>query len=191
MNKFKILILLSIFHFSLFAQQKFEKEYRIKSNEVPVKSLQVIKMWNFKKKVKWYAEESNDGKTFEAKVGYKKHRYSIEFSEQGEILDVEKTVKFTDLSKEIQQKIKQNLSRRFVKYKIKKVQIQYLGTETAIFNEVFRLEKLSNSVKINFEIILKAKKENTYALYEILVDDNGDVLKELKFKQESSLNLEF
>ncbi|MDP5105474.1 MAG: hypothetical protein NWQ31_04810 [Polaribacter sp.] len=191
MNKFTILIVLSIFHFSFFAQQKFEKEYRVKPNEIPLKSLQIIKMWNFEKKVKWFAEESNDGKTFEAKVVYKRDRYSIEFSEEGQILDVEKKVKFSELSSEIQRKIKENLSKKFKKYRIKKVQIQYSGTETAIYNEVFQLKTTHERAKINFEIILKAKKENDYALYEILADNKGILIKELKFKQESSLNLEF
>ncbi|MFT7442881.1 MAG: hypothetical protein ACI9Q3_001258 [Maribacter sp.] len=191
MNKFTILIVLAIFHFSFFAQQKFEKEYRINSNEIPVRSLQIIKMWNFKKKVKWFAEESNDGKTFEAKVVYKRHRYSIEFSEEGQILDVEKKVKFSELSGEIQRKIKENLSKKFKKYRIKKVQVQYSGTETAIYNEVFQLKTTHESTNINFEIVLKAKKENDYALYEILTDNKGNLIKELKFKQESSLNLEF
>jgi hypothetical protein len=176
MNKFTILIVLSSFHFSFFAQQKFEKEYRINSKEIPAKSLQIIKMWNFKKKVKWFAEESNDGKTFEAKVVYKRHSYSIEFSE---------------LSTEIQLEIKENLSKKFKKYRIKKVQIQYSGTETAIYNEVFQLKTTHERAKINFEIVLKAKKENDYALYEILTDNKGNLIKELKFKQESSLNLEF
>lgn len=191
MKKFKLMLLLFIFHFSFFAQQKFEKEYRIKSSEAPVKSLQIIKMWNFNKKVKWFAEESNDGKTFEAKVVFKKYRYSIEFSEEGEILDVEKTVKFDELPIEMQQKIEQNLSKRFKSYSIKKVQIQYSGTESAMYNQVFKLEKVNEKVKINFEFILKAKKENENAFYEVLVDVNGAVIKELKFKQESSLNLEF
>lgn len=191
MNKFTILIVLSSFHFSFFAQQKFEKEYRINSNEIPAKSLQIIKMWNFKKKVKWFAEESNDGKTFEAKVVYKRHSYSIEFSEEGQILDVEKKVKFSELSREIQLEIKENLSKKFKKYRIKKVQIQYSGTETAIYNEVFQLKTTHERAKINFEIVLKAKKQNDYALYEILTDNKGNLIEELKFKQESSLNLEF
>ena len=191
MNKFTILIALSSFHFSFFAQQKFEKEYRINSNEIPAKSLQIIKMWNFKKKVKWYVEESNDGNTFEAKVVYKRHRYSIEFSEEGQILDVEKKVKFSELSDEIQLKIKENLSKKFKKYRIKKVQVQYSGTETAIYGEVFQLKTTHERAEINFEIVLKAKKENDYALYEILTDNKGNLIKELKFKQESSLNLEF
>ena len=191
MKKFKLMLLLFIFHFSFFAQQKFEKEYRIKSSEAPVKSLQIIKMWNFNKKVKWFAEESNDGKTFEAKVVFKKYRYSIEFSEEGEILDVEKTVKFDELPIEMQQKIAQNLSKRFKSYSIKKVQIQYSGTESAMYNQVFKLEKVNEKAKINFEFILKAKKENENAFYEVLVDVNGAVIKELKFKEESSLNLEF
>jgi hypothetical protein len=83
------------------------------------------------------------------------------------------------------------LSKKFKKYRIKKVQVQYSGTETAIYNEVFQLKTTHESTNINFEIVLKAKKENDYALHEILTDNKGNLIKELKFKQESSLNLEF
>jgi hypothetical protein len=45
------------------------------------------------------------------------------------------------------------------------VQIQYTGTESAIYNEVFQLKATHERAKINFEIVLKTKKENDYALY--------------------------
>lgn len=191
MNKCTFVIALCFFHFSFCAQQKYEREYRVNSTEIPATSLQIIKMWNFNNKVKWYAEESNDGKTFEAKVEHKGHKYSIEFSEDGEILDVEQKVTFSELSLDVQRVITHNLSKKYKKFKIKKVQIQYLGSETAIYNEIFQLNSTHEKAKINFEIVLKAKKENEDALYEVLMDTKGNLIQELQFKQESSLNLEF
>ena len=46
-----LLIFLSVN--SLFSQEKFEKEYKVKPKDVPKKSLEIIKIWNFKNKVKW------------------------------------------------------------------------------------------------------------------------------------------
>ena len=50
-----------------FGQQKFEKEYRIKSDDVPITAIKFIEKITDKKRLKWVAEESKDGKTIEAK----------------------------------------------------------------------------------------------------------------------------
>jgi hypothetical protein len=100
-RKFLLLFIWTI-SCAVFSQEKFEKEYRVKPSEVPEKSFKLIKSWRFKKKVKWYAEESNDGKTFEAKTVHLNHVYSIEFNENGTLLDLEKKVSFSELEKKIQ-----------------------------------------------------------------------------------------
>ena len=89
----------------MFSQVKFEKEYRLKTADVPKKALHIVTMWDFKKKVKWYAEESQDGKTVEGKVCHNRHKISLEFKENGTLIDVEKTVKFSDLEEDIQKNI--------------------------------------------------------------------------------------
>jgi len=174
-----------------FSQEKFEKEYRIDFSEAPQKSQQIITKWEFPKKVKWYAEESNDGKTFEAKTCFQKHRYSIEFSEIGNILDVEKTVKFKKLERNLQLIINKALSKNYKKFKIKKTQIQLKGTENELYKMIFELKSITKSITRNYELIVKAKKDNDYDLYEILFDENGNIIKELKFKPINSINLEF
>jgi hypothetical protein len=174
-----------------FSQEKFEKEYRIDISEAPENSQQIIKMWNFPKKIKWYAEESNDGKTFEAKTCFQKHRYSIEFAKSGEILDVEQTVKFKELHSDLRNLVLKKLQNNFKKFKIKKTQIQFKGEESTLYKMVFELKLMTTSVIRNYELIVKAKKDTNYELYEILFDENGNILKELKFKPTNSLNLEF
>jgi len=174
----------------LFSQQKFEKEYRIDQTGVPEKAVEIIKDWNFNKKIKWYAEESQDGKTFEAKVCYQKKNISVEFSENGELIDVEKTVKFRDLSEEIQQKIKSSLSERFRKYRIKKIQIQYTGNQKVIYEALFQT-KYKEETGINYELIVKGKKEKSYQNFEILINSKGEIEKELLIKSIDFTNLEF
>ena len=47
-----IMILLLFCVFSGFSQEKFEREYRVDIRKVPATSLQIIKIWGFKEKVK-------------------------------------------------------------------------------------------------------------------------------------------
>lgn len=175
---------------TLLSQEKFEKEYRVKVKDVPKNALQIIKMWNFPKKVKWYAEESNIGKTFEAKSCLNSQKVSVEFSENGSLLDTEVTVTFSKMPKDLQQMIRKKLSDKFKKFRIKKIQIQYVGDESNVYKQVFQL-KTMYPIKPNYEIIVKGKKDKKMETFEILINDKGQILKELKVKKSLSLNLEF
>lgn len=174
-----------------YSQEKFEKEYRIKEDKVPKSALHIINLWNFQKKVKWFVEESNEGKTFEAKVVHNKYKYSIEFTEQGKFIDLEKEVKFKSLETKVTSIIHENLSKEFSKFKIKKVQLQYNDSESEVYKTVFKLKTTQGISKPNYEIVVKAKKDKEYSVYEFLFDVQGNIIKKLKFKPISSLNLEF
>ena len=192
MKNYKLTILITLFICcNSFSQEKFEKEYRVKPIEVPETAVNLIKSLKFKKKVKWYAEESNDGKTFEAKTCHQKHYYSIEFSDKGTLIDLEKKVKFSELGQDLQSEIKKTLAEKYKKYKFKKIQIQYKGLESEVKKGILNLPRNEILARIFYEIIVKAKKDTSYALYELLLDENGNIIKELKFKASNSINLEF
>ena len=74
--------------FSGFSQEKFEREFRISKEEVPQKAQNFIKQCEFDKKVKWYMEESQDGKAIEAKSYKKNYKYSVEFDMKGNVLEL-------------------------------------------------------------------------------------------------------
>lgn len=186
---FLYVAIMNFISIDFFAQEKFEKEYRIQSTEVPKKAVELVQKWNFSSKVKWFAEESNDGISFEAKVKFKGTLHSIEFSENGTILDVEKIVKFSKLPKNIQESIEKALSNNFQKFKITKIQIQFLGSENEIFNAVFKDEVLPKNT--NYEIELKGKKSNEFFMYEVLLSADFVLKKELKFSSVNSINLQF
>lgn len=175
---------------STFSQEKFEKEYRIKQSDAPSIAQEIIEKWNFPKKVKWYAEESNDGKTFEAKTCYNSNRCSIEFSEKGNLIDAEITIKFSKLPSELKGIIKKSLSKRYQKFRIKKIQVQYSGDENSVYKEIFQLNKM-HRINSKYEIILKGKKNSKMNNYEILMNSKGKIEKELFIKSLNSINLEF
>lgn len=173
-----------------FTQEKFEREYRIKQTKVPEMAKLYIAQFQFDKKVKWFIEESQDGKTIEAKSLKNKRKYSVEFSEKGELVDVEKQVKLKELSKEVQQKINTTLTTKYQRFKIKKLQIQYKGNKEKVLQALVNSKNL-DGVFINYELVVKAKKGEDTKRFELLIDENGTVLKELIFKNTLSLNLEF
>lgn len=189
MKEIKIFLVFLI-SFSSYSQQKFEKEYRIKSEAVPNKALEFIKNIGFTKKIKWYAEESNDGKTIEAKTCFNKHLFSIEFNEEGTLLDIEKKVDFKSLPLKAQDKILKKLSKIFMKFKVKKTQIQFKGLPKELKNIFDAKDRNEIKARISYELIIKGKKE-TYALFEFLFEEKGNLIKQLQIKPEISLNLEF
>jgi hypothetical protein len=91
----------------------------------------------------------------------------------------------------MQQKIKESLSKKFKKYSIKKIQIQYSGEEDKMHTEIFKPEKILSTAHLKYEIIVKGKKENRFKSYELLINNLGDIEKELSIKSFNSINLEF
>ena len=190
MKKLTIVLMSLCFSIQFFAQQKFEKEYRVKEADVPKIASDFTNAINFKKRLKWYAEESNDGKTFEAKVCHNKNLYSIEFSNTGKLLDIEKKIKSRKFDTEIANKIANYLKANYTKFKIKKIQIQYKGS-TQELKQVFLNDANSLKYIAGFELIVKAKKEKRNQLYEMFFSKNGSHIKTLTIVPSSSLNLEF
>jgi len=186
-----ILFLGFLFYFSISnAQLKYEKEYRIKPTQIPTKAKKFIATCDNNTKIKWYAEESQDGKSFEAKFKVAKKLISVEFDTLGNIQDVEKKVNFKKLDTILKNSITKSLQQAFTHHKIVKTQIQWIAdTKTLI-----ELIKTSDSQKThtkNYEIVLKGTRNNKSELFEVLLDANFTVVKVLKIKQRDSSNLEF
>lgn len=175
--------------FSAFSQQKFEREYRIDLEEVPPKASSFIAKCGFDRKVKWYTEESQDGKTIEAKSCKKGYKYSIEFSRSGTVLDVEKTIKWKEIAAIKQKAIQKSLKNRFEKYRLKKIQIQW-QTDHEFYIDLIN-GKGENEINEFYEIVVKGSKNKTSHLYEVLIDASGTILKELQFAPQNTDNLEF
>lgn len=173
-------------------QEKFEKEQRIKESAVPQSALSFVNSLNPPKKVKWYLEISNDGKRIEAKTKIGKSMYSIEFEENGSLEDLEVEIRKEVLSDSFFATLNEQLSAHFSKFRIERIQIQYLGTPDAVRSAAQSLEKISSSeMTVKYEIIVKGKKEKRFELFEITTDQNGFVLQQLLIVLPKTDNLEF
>lgn len=189
MRIFTVSLLLCYFSFS-FSQEKFEKEYRLKIEEIPQAAKDFISKFNFEKKVKWYKEESDRGNSIEAKTKYKDSRYSIEFETNGTLEDVEIKVDFESLPKVVQQFISKTFSTTFQKWKIDKVQLQYSGEPSAVFSFISK-KASKEDIVINFEVVVRGKNDNRYYPYEFLFSEEGKTISKQKINYRNTDNIEY
>lgn len=172
---------------------KKEQETRISESEVPKNALHIIEDFEVNRKKKWYKQDNFDHTSYEVKFKYDGHFYSLEFNNDGKILDVEKLVKWDELQEKQQEKIEQSLSKQYDYHKIIKIQIQYTGDADDLEDlfdgdpEDEDLDKLTEKL----EIELEAKKEGSWKLFEVLLLGDGSIDRERVIIGRSTENLNY
>ncbi|SHG91183.1 hypothetical protein [Winogradskyella jejuensis] len=174
---FVILISSLICPYSL-SQTKNEKEQRIKISKFPEAVQNVIgDLPKNCKRLKFYKETDGDKKSYEVKFKYLKHYYSIEFSEDGLLEDVEVITKFNKIDDSIKHQIKAYYNQSFKKHKFIKIQKQYvynsrLNTNTFINNTI----KQPNTTSANYEIIAEVTTDKKRDIREFTFNSKGKFL---------------
>ena len=174
-----IFLLILFCVFSASAQNKYEREYRIKKSQFPKEAVTLISdKLDDVKRLKFYKETDSTKTSYEAK--FKKDRlwYSVEFDETGKLEDVEILVKEIDLPSATYETILNYLGKSFSKYRIKKIQQQYPTTENETLDKTIE-NAFQNLIlpSINYELIIGGKKDREYFDYEILFDSEGNFIK--------------
>lgn len=163
-----------LFCLFVFGQQKFEKESRIPQDEVPNQALKYIQsLFSDSPKVQWYREESLDRIAVEGKIKRQDGVYSIKFNTDGLLHDVELTRNLSQLPDRVQVSIESYISRNYDRYRIKKVQVQWVG-DPAIIRSLVRRERHSDDYTTNYEIEFSGRKDRRTKPYEALFDDHGE-----------------
>lgn len=173
--KYKFFFIFLFIGCAISAQNKQEREYRILKSQFPKKALaQIQEKLEDAKRIRFYKEIDIKKSSYEAK--FKKDRlwYSIEFSENGELEDIQIVIKPIDIPEDVFLNITTYLKTNFTKYRIRKIQQQYSvndleDTETTIKNAFQNLMLPS----INYELVIAVKKEKTYDQFDILFDAEG------------------
>ena len=192
MKSYKIASLIFLFAlpFNLAGQIKYEREYNLEKENVPSKAGTFIDSCCPNSKVKWYGEESLNGKSIEAKLIYKGSLFSIEFDTSGRILDIEKKIRIYDIPQNARLTMINKLDSIFIKHKIDKIQVQWIGS-----NQVqYQLIEKSNSTlphTINYEIVLKGRKGKSTKMYEVLFSMDGSILSVSEIVQRNTDNLDY
>ncbi|MDT0555141.1 hypothetical protein [Patiriisocius hiemis] len=188
--KFSLFLIMILFIQSSFSQEKFEREYRLKLEEVPQSAREFVEQFNFNKKVKWYKEESDKGNSIEAKTKFKGDRYSIEFETNGVLQDLEITTHIDNLTSRAKSAVLKKFLEDFDKFRIVKIQHQYIG-ETSVLLEFFNNKSKRKEVTENYEIVVRGKKDKVYRKYEYLFSASGKFLSKKRIILRNTDNLEY
>lgn len=190
MFRFSFLLILVFLTSLAFTQNKFEKEARLKEDQVPIESVRFIEPQKLDTKVKWYFEENFDGNSIEAKFKYEGRRYSVEFDTNGCFQDLEIEVVFGSLPMNTVVKITSTLDTIYSKYKVQKLQLQYSG-DLPSFIFFIRLDAPEDKYVLKYEIVVKVKTEDGWLLHELLFDESGKLEKKSRIVFRNTDNLEF
>ncbi|WP_339339861.1 hypothetical protein [Croceitalea sp. MTPC6] len=177
--KYKVFLLFVLFIgvSSVVSQSKQEREFRIKESEFPSSARKLITPYlGNAKRVRFYKEVDGDKVSFETKFKKGKLKYSVEFSKNGELEDVEFIIKKVDIPNRTFEMISNYLALNHQKYRIKKIQQQYLNQEE---NPISVLKAAFQNLilpEINYELIVASKDDKGYSEYEITFNSDGEHL---------------
>ncbi len=171
-----VFLLIALFFgiISSFSQSKQEREFRIEEAIFPTNAKNLLNPYLIdSKRIRFYKEFDGEKISFEAKFKKDRLKYSIEFSESGMLEDVEFIIKKVDIPDSTFEAITSYLIGEHGKYRIKKIQQQYLNREEKP-KEVLKVA-FQNLIlpEINYEIIIAAKDDKGYAEYEITFNSDG------------------
>ena len=173
-----------------YAQQKIEREYAIKPAQVPKSALQYVDQIFETRRTKWYAEESQKGRSIEAKVKQDGTIYSIEFDEAGQLQDIETLISFKSLPEALRQAIEKTLEADFSRIKINKVQRQWTGPANTLQLLLAKKEPPEKYIT-RYELVIRGTKDRSTSDYEVLVDDQGKLIRTSKIISQDNPHLLF
>lgn len=176
---------------ALTAQYKYEKEERIAEDEVPEQALDFVKEIQPTRKDKWYREQNLDGEAIEVKLKRNGERYSIKFDTEGELIDVEKLIKWRDIPEGTREEIDEEWEEFFERRRIEKIQIHYKDDAENLIRFIQSPEGAPLESPIYYEIVVKGKTEGPYQLYEFLFDEEGEKVEMSRILTRRTDNMEF
>ncbi len=178
-SKHIVIFALVLTPFMAISQSKNEQEIRIKSEDFPQPALQLLKhLPDNSKKIKYYKETDNSKISYEAKLKIKKRNYSIEFDKDGNLEDIEITLRKSELKKEVLETVEDYLKTTYKKFYLLKIQKQY-KKEPSLKAELLleKAIKFSYQAKTNFEIIAQVQKDGKSSkVMEFTFDHEGSLL---------------
>ncbi len=186
MMKFRFLWILMVLAFAkalpVQAQQvKKEQESRVESQDFPAESKVWIQTLSKDcKSLKFYKEVDGDKTSYELKCKCDGDKRSIEFSEKGNLEDVEVLIKKKKLSEPVLQSIQISLDSIAEKNRIEKVQEQYFPKSDSPES----LETRLNASDLDgYELIVAFKEKRKIYRKELQFDRNGKLINSRDIKR--------
>lgn len=180
MNRYRIFCILLFFAgIGMQAQDKYEREFRIRKAQFPESAYEAVEGYlNKARRIRFYKEIDSSRQSFEIKFKKDRLHYSIEFDPSGALEDVEIRVRAVDLPNASYEAIESFLEATFDKHRIRKIQQQY--PRNAFSSDKETLTKAFQNLllpQLQYELIIMGRKEAGYNEYEVLFDSEGSFIK--------------
>ncbi|MFK7811184.1 MAG: hypothetical protein AB8B59_01745 [Maribacter sp.] len=172
-----LMLLLSGFVSS--AQNRLEREHRIKKSQFPSKALQtILENNNDFKRLKFYKTVDTASQTYTAKFKKARLFYEMDFSENGELTGLGFAIKPIDIPEESFYRISAYLSQKFEKSKVRKM-FQFYPLESnkdldKTIKNAFQNLMISDVV---YELFVKGKTDGSRTDFEITFDSEGNFVR--------------
>ena len=187
---FYIVLLITMLPLVSRSQTKNEHETKVAVSEVPKQAVAwVNNAYPEKKRLKWYKEISNEGASYEAKLKYCGRWHSVEFSEEGQLEDVEIDHKLDELPNAFQDILQQYLQDNYQRHRVYKVQVQLSGNSQLVA-EAIQAGKLPQ-LTVRYELEYFGRVQGEDETWEGLFTEDGKPLQQRKIKQSTNANLVF
>ena len=167
--------------------QKVERESRIDAQDVPQPALDYIEVTTLES-ANWYRETGLESISFEAKFKHKKRWFSVEFSQAGELEDIEIELKLQEIRKDQKERILKYFESEFEKFKVQKVQIQYVEPPLQLLLDE-QIPKFDSPHA--FEVVVKGRKSKVTELWEFTFDAEGQFISVNQIITRNSTHLEY
>ena len=174
--------------------EKDEVERSISRNEMPEKAVALVdEFWPGLRGIKYFRETDGTLNTYEVKLEWRGAQYSIEFSTEGYVLDVEQLISFDIIPESTRNLITGDLENQFSSYRITRIQRQYLARdEDDEDDEDFIddiLEEDAEDYEIRYEIVLDGENREELGSFELLYSDSGSLIEKRKVARRSLDNI--
>jgi hypothetical protein len=186
MEKKLALLFILFFSYTGIAQIKYEKEERVKKEELPTPTVKLLSLVEANsRRIRYFREINDDNLSYEIKLKKNSVHYSIEFSQEGVLQDIEVLIKKSELPMVVLEAAKNH----FRKIKFIRIQKQFSHTDnispSSTLQKVFK-NKVSPEA---YEIVVLGKTQNGYRYFELLLDTEGTLLKKSHIITKDSENV--
>ena len=167
-------LLLVLYGYIGIAQIKYEKEERILKEELPTVVEELLpKITQDAKRVRYFHEFDGEKESYELKLKKNRAHFSIEFSQNGVLEDIEILIPKSKLPSPVLEVI----DSQFQRYKLTRIQKQFVPPKDAnpIKTILAVFDKLVKPVA--YEIVVHGKTLTGYKQMEFLIDPTGKLLK--------------
>lgn len=159
------------------AQDKIERQHRIKKKQFPSEALKTIgEHNNGVKRLKFYREVDTAQKTYTAKFKKARLFYEMNFDQSGKFKSMGFNVKRIDIPEESFEHIANYLAQNFEKSKIRKMQQLYPikgnGSREKTIKNVFQNLMVPSMF---YKLLVRAKKGGGLTDYSIMFDAEGNL----------------